>query len=100
MSYRGDPIPIPDRSNGTKLPRPDPVDLDQTLVSLVNRVELEDFGELPRVDYRIFKEELLTWPASYGKNPIQQEGLALLTLRNTPLCGIIIESADSCSSHG
>ena len=83
MSHRGDPIPIPDRSNGTKLPRPDPVDLDHPIVSQANRIELEDFGELPREDYRSFKEELLAWLASYGKNPIKQEGLALSTLRNT-----------------
>jgi hypothetical protein len=34
-------------------------------------------------DYRDFKHELLSWLATYGKNPEKHEGLARSTLEST-----------------
>jgi len=62
---------------------PDNVEFSFPLVSKRTKEDLEQFGVNMLGDYRDFKQEVLTWLATYGKNPEKGEGLADTTLKST-----------------
>jgi len=73
-----------DDSLNTEIPpAPDNYEFDYPLVSKRSEEDLKEFGLNMIEDYRDFKRELLSWLATYGKNPEKHEGLAETTLEST-----------------
>jgi len=64
-------------------PAPDDYGFEYPLVSERSKRDLQEFGLNMVDDYRDFKHELLSWLATYGKNPEKHEGLAGSTLEST-----------------
>ena len=64
-------------------PAPEEYNFGYPLVSKRSRDDLEKFGLNMVEDYRDFKHELLSWLATYGKNPEKHEELAETTLEST-----------------
>ncbi len=64
-------------------PAPDEYDFEYPLVSKRSKDNLKEFGLNMVDDYRDFKYDLLSWLATYGKNPEKHEGLARTTLEST-----------------
>jgi len=64
-------------------PAPESVEFDFPLVSERSREDLEAYGLNMVEDYHDFKKEVLSWLATYGKNPEKGEGLAESTLQST-----------------
>ncbi|KOX98146.1 tyrosine-type recombinase/integrase [Halorubrum tropicale] len=86
MTYQGDPLDNLPSDVGEEeaiLPAPEPIEFPFPLVSKRTKEDLEKFGVNVAEDYRDFKEEVLTWLATYGKNPEKGEGLADTTLKST-----------------
>ncbi|MDB9233342.1 tyrosine-type recombinase/integrase [Halorubrum ezzemoulense] len=87
MTNRPDPLEsipsnTPDDDGGIPS-APEPVEFDFPLVSERSEEDLKAFGINMVDDYRDFKEEVLTWLATYGKHPEKGEGLAESTLKST-----------------
>ncbi|MBP1986194.1 tyrosine-type recombinase/integrase [Halolamina salifodinae] len=73
-----------DDSLNTEIPpAPDNYEFGYPLVSKRSEEDLKKFGLNMVEDYRDFKRELLSWLATYGKNPEKHEGLAETTLEST-----------------
>jgi len=73
-----------DDSLNTEIPpAPDNYEFGYPLVSERSEEDLKKFGLNMVEDYRDFKRELLSWLATYGKNPEKHEGLAETTLEST-----------------
>jgi integrase len=89
MTYQDDPLDRLPAGGGTDsdslpaIPDPEAVEIDFPLVSKRSRQDLEAFGINIVEDYRDFKEDVLTWLGTYGKNPESAEGLAATTLQST-----------------
>lgn len=89
MTNRPDPLDnipndLPDDGDDFGIPpAPEPVEFDFPLVSERSEADLEGFGLNMVDDYRDFKEEVLTWLATYGKHPEKGEGLSKTTLKST-----------------
>lgn len=86
MTYQGDPLDNLPSDVGKEediLPAPEPIEFSFPLVSKRTKEDLEKFGVNVAEDYRDFKQEVLTWLATYGKNPEKGEGLADTTLKST-----------------
>ncbi|MFO7926517.1 tyrosine-type recombinase/integrase [Natronomonas sp.] len=86
MTYQGDPLdnlPSEVGEDAGILPAPEPIEFPFPLVSKRTKEDLEKFGVNVAEDYRDFKQEVLTWLATYGKNPEKGEGLADTTLKST-----------------